>query len=134
TVEARTGAAPAPGGRLTDPQMDDRATVAGHRRVRLEGVARLARRGRQTLAPSTLEIADPLGLCVRRVAGPAGPQLLVLPRIEPVTATAAGAGTGAGSQPGLGGGARPSGSWRDDASDGIDLDGLRPYREGAPAS
>ncbi|NLT07181.1 MAG: DUF58 domain-containing protein [Solirubrobacterales bacterium] len=133
-IEARLGFLPAPGGRLTDPQSDAGAPLGGRRRVVLDAQATLPRRGPATLAPSVLEIADPLGLCVRRVRGRPGPELLVLPRIEPVAATAGGGGAGGGSQPGLGGGTRSSGSWRDDASDGIDLDGLRPYREGTPAS
>lgn len=133
-IEARLGALPAPGGRLTDPQSDATAPLAARHRVVLDAQATLERRGTTALAPAVLEISDPLGLYVRRVRGRPGPEILVLPRVEPVATTAEGGGAGAGSQPGVGGGARPAGSWRDDASDGIDLDGLRPYREGAPAS
>lgn len=132
-VDARLGLLPAPGGELTDPLLDGRSPVAGRRRVRHEGIAALPRRGRVTPAPSALTVRDPLGLSVRRVPGPAGAELLVLPRVEPVTVVADGGDTGAGGLA-LGPGARAAAGRHDEGSDGIDLDGLRPYREGTPAT
>jgi uncharacterized protein (DUF58 family) len=59
--------------------------------------------------------------------------VLVLPRVEPVTAPGGG-GAGAGAQAGHG--AQPSISGRrlDASAAELEIDGLRPYREGAPAS
>ena len=90
-------------------------------------------RGRHRLAPTRLEIRDPLGLHVRTTQSAEPGELLVLPRVEPVIA----AGTGAG-------GARASalaGLETGTASSQIDaraieleVDGLRAYRDGSPAS
>ena len=57
----------------------------------------------------------------------------MLPRVEPVTAPGSG-GAGAGAQAGLG--AQPSLSGRrlDASAAELEIDGLRAYREGAPAS
>jgi uncharacterized protein (DUF58 family) len=133
-VEARLGWLPAPGGELIDPLLAGGSAVAGRGRVGLDGLATLSRRGRVTLEPSRLRISDPLQICTLEKHAQDAPELLVLPRVDPVTLlTGAGAATGGGLA-GLGAGARSPGRWREDAHDGIDLDGLRPYREGAPAS
>lgn len=133
-VEARLGWLPAPGGELTDPLLATATAVAGRRRARLEATAALPRRGRVTLDPSRLTVCDPLHICTRQTLAADSSELLVLPRIDPVTVVADGGAGSAGGLSGLGTGARPAGQWHDDASDGVDLDGLRPYREGAPAS
>jgi uncharacterized protein (DUF58 family) len=133
-VEARLGWLPAPGGALRDPLLPAGAPLAGRRRARLDAPAALHRRGWAELAPSVLEVHDPLHLCVLRRAGPAGPSLLVLPRIAAVAAARGGGEDGSGPQRGLGRGAGQTRGWPDDDSDGLDFDGLRPYREGAPAS
>jgi uncharacterized protein (DUF58 family) len=133
-IEARLGWLPAPAGELTDPLLTTGARIAGRRRLSVEAVATLPRRGNVVLEPSVLTVSDPLRICARRTVGPESPPVLVLPRVGPVTAVADGGASGAGRRDGLGDGAGPAGSWRDDASDGLDLDGLRPYREGASAS
>ena len=133
-VEARLGWLPAPGGALTDPLVGAASPIGGRRRVQLEATTALSRRGRVTLEPSRLTVRDPLQVCTRHTFGDDRPELLVLPRIDPMTVVADGGAAPAGGLTGLGAGARPAGRWHDDASDGIDLDGLRPYREGAPAS
>jgi uncharacterized protein (DUF58 family) len=133
-VEARLGWLPAPGGELTDPLLGSGAALAGRRRVRIDAPATLERRGRVVLEPSRLTVRDPLGICTRRVLAAERSELLVLPRVDPVTAVAGGGSASGRALAGLGAGARPAGSWHDDASDGVDLDGLRPYREGTPAS
>jgi uncharacterized protein (DUF58 family) len=133
-VEARLGWLPAPGGELTDPLLASGSEIAGRGRARLDALAALPRRGRVPLEPSRLRVTDPLQICARETRGPDGSELLVLPRIDPVTTVAGGGAAEAGGLIGLGAGARSAGRWREDANDGIDLDGLRPYREGAPAS
>jgi uncharacterized protein (DUF58 family) len=70
-------------------------------------------------------IGDPLGLIERQVEAGAGQEVLVLPRIEPVVAMGGGAGPAALAAAG----ARPA-----EASAEIEMESLRPYREGASAS
>ncbi|MEA2480870.1 MAG: hypothetical protein QOJ07_2792, partial [Thermoleophilaceae bacterium] len=86
---------------------------------------RFARRGRRLLEPSRLVIRDPLGLA-RRELSSAPAELLVLPRIEPVRS--------AGERAGGGSGSLSDGSALATQGAELELDSLRPYREGAPAS
>ena len=130
-LEVRSGAAPLPGGALHEPLLGWPVPIGGRwsRRVRIN--VRFSRRGRRRLHPATLEIRDPLGLAAREVQGPDGGDLLVLPRIEPVQAVGGGAGGGTGLDPGdrgRGGLALPLSAAE------LEIDGLRPYRQGAPAS
>ena len=132
-VRAVGGYLPPPGGELTDSVLAEPVPI-GPRwgRVVKEEVT-LVGRGRHRLAPTRLEIRDPLGLHVRTTQSAEPGELLVLPRVEPVIA----AGTGAG-------GARASalaGLETGTASSQIDaraieleVDGLRAYRDGSPAS
>jgi uncharacterized protein (DUF58 family) len=83
------------------------------------------RRGKRALEPARLVIRDPFGLLEREVEAGAGQVVLVLPRIEPVLA----AGGGAGASPDARAAVRPA-----EASAEIEMESLRPYREGAPAS
>lgn len=98
--------------------------------VIVDETVRFPRRGRIALEPPRLVVRDPLGLRTREVTGSGGGHVLVLPRIEPVLAAtgragdSGGAGRGAGDGDGLGLG----------ATAGVDVDGLRPYRRGSPAS
>jgi uncharacterized protein (DUF58 family) len=101
------------------------------RRVRIN--VRFERRGRRHLDPGLLVIRDPLGLCVREVAGESGAEVLVLPRIEPVVAPGGG-GAGGGADPMSGAQAGVVGRRLDTTAAELEIDGLRPYREGAPAS
>jgi uncharacterized protein (DUF58 family) len=113
-----------PGARIDDPLLGLASAPLrrGQRRVRLD--VRFARRGRRRLGPSRVLIGDPLGLASRAVHGPPG-EVLVLPRIEPVLLTAgeSGASGAVGGVAGL-----------EIAAAEVELDGLRPYRAGAPAS
>ncbi|HEX2161971.1 MAG TPA: DUF58 domain-containing protein [Thermoleophilaceae bacterium] len=133
-VEAQLGWLPAPGGELADPLLKQETPLAGRRQAHIDALATLPQRGLVRLPPSELTVRDPLRLSSRRVASDEQAELLVLPRVEPVAAAADGGASGAGGLPGIGSGPRPGASLRDDAADGLDLDGLRPYREGAPAS
>ncbi len=92
--------------------------------VRIE--ARFGRRGRRVLAPPRLLVADPLGLATREVtarASAADDELLVLPRIEPIVAA-----------PGGGEATRVARRGRLAVGAEIELDGIRPLRDGTPAS
>jgi uncharacterized protein (DUF58 family) len=94
-------------------------------RVRIE--ARFGRRGRRVLALPQVLVGDPLGLATRAVSArpsAAGDELLVLPRIEPVVAAAGGGETTT----------RIARRGRLAAGAETELDGIRPLRDGTPAS
>ncbi len=79
------------------------------------------RRGLQELGPLTLTIRDPLGICSREIRSEAG-EVLVLPRVHPMSA---------GRLGGLDGDLRHRALAPRAANE---IDSLRPYRPGAPAS
>lgn len=124
-LRARAGVLGLLGARLDDALVGDRA-LPWQRQVTLRVDARFARRGRRDLPPPAIAFADPLGLARARVQG-AGPaeSLLVLPRIEPVVAAGR-----AGDGDGTGAGGRRSGYGAAE----VEIDGLRPAQEGAPAT
>lgn len=126
SLRVRAGALPLPTGVVDDPLLPAPAPLAaGRRRTDLQITARYARRGRKVLNAPRVVVRDPFGLAVREVAA-ATPddELLVLPRVLPVQATAA---------DGDEGGLAPR-TAREHIAAEIDLDGLRPHRDGAPAS
>jgi uncharacterized protein (DUF58 family) len=124
-VHARPGFTVLPGTLLADPLLDEPLALrpaAGVHRVRME--VRFARRGRRILPPPALELTDPLSLVRGHVAGSGEEDvLLVLPRIEPVIA---GGGTGEDG--------RLTRRRTTAGAAETELDGLRPHREGSPAS
>ena len=122
-LTARAGALPFPGGALEDPLLPEPAPVHSGRavaRVRIE--VRFARRGARALAAPRLALRDPLGVARREVGEEGEDRVLVLPRVHPVIAA------GEGSPLQTGGRAAPV------AGAEMELDGLRPYRDGAPAT
>lgn len=136
-VLIRRGPVP-PRGELEDPLLEEPLPV---RALVREPVTQASlsiafpRRGRRHLDPAVLVVRDSLGLHRREVRSGDGGELLVLPRIEPVLAPGGGDG---------GGGAGEAES--EELGDGVgisamearavefEIDGLRPYREGSPAS
>lgn len=132
-VEVRSGMAPPPGGELLEPLLGWPVPIAGRWSRRLRINVRFSRRGRRLLEPALLVVRDPLRLFSREVRGEGGEEVLVLPRVEPVTAPGGG-GAGAGKQAGLGSAPGLSGRRLDASLAELEIDGLRPYREGAPAS
>jgi uncharacterized protein (DUF58 family) len=132
-IEVRSGVLPPPGGELVEPLLGWPVPIAGRwsRRVRIN--VRFARRGRRELEPGRLVIRDPLRLFSREIVDEGGGEVLVLPRIEPVTAPGGG-GAGAGQRGGGGVDASIIGRRLDASLAELEIDGLRPYREGAPAS
>ena len=122
-ITARSGALPFPGGALVDSLLPQPAALRCGRsvaRVRID--VRFARRGPRVLAAPNLALRDPLGVAERTVGGGEDGRVLVLPRLHPVIAA------GEGSPLQSGGHAAPV------AGADVELDGLRPYRDGAPAS
>ena len=132
SLRIRSGPLVLPGARLLDPALEQPQAVGMRPPEMITARARFERRGRRRLDPAVLSIADPLGLAEAKVTSSGQAEVLVLPRIEPVLA--AGDGAGADEQ-------RPDGSERGLGGAGLDtgaiefeVDGLRPYREGTPAS
>jgi uncharacterized protein (DUF58 family) len=132
-IEVSSGMLPPPGGELIEPLLGWPVPIAGRwsRRVRIN--VRFSRRGRRVLEPGRLVIRDPLRLFSRELVDEGGEEVLVLPRIEPVTAPGGG-GAGAGEQGGRGIDPGVMGRRLDASLAELEIDGLRPYREGAPAS
>src|SRR5436305_10820066 len=92
--------------------------------AQLQSTVRFPRRGRTPLEPPSLVVRDGLDLArIVRTAG-ASSELLVLPRTEPVRWM--------GEEPNAGA-THPSGGVRSEEA-AVEVDGLRPYRPGTPAS
>lgn len=81
---------------------------------------RAARRGQHAIGPAVVRFGDPFGICRREVRSPAA-RLLVLPRVERIRREHLDRALGLGSARAL-------------LDDGPDVEGLRPYRPGAPAA
>jgi uncharacterized protein (DUF58 family) len=133
TIEVRRGWLGLPGAEVVDPFTGSRfelasamAAVRGDREASVRVVSHFARRGLHELAPPTLTVCDPLELARARSEGDGAKQtVLVLPRTEPVR----------WQHPGQGRRLQlPDGRAGSEAMAAVDLDGLRPYRPGTPAS
>lgn len=126
-LEVRAGQWALPTASVSDPLLAEGAALpAGARGGRVRIDARFARRGRRSLGLPSVIVADPLGLATRTVSARASArddEILVLPRIEALTSTAAG-----------GDAARAARSGRPLAGAEVELDGIRPMRDGTPAS
>lgn len=125
TITARSGRTGLPGGELRDALLPEPFPLVPGRRgaaVRIE--VRFGRRGPRDLPPATLVLRDPLGIASRELRAGRHERVLVLPRIEPVRGV-----PGAGGEPG---GIADLRSLTQSSE--TELDGLRPLREGTPAS
>jgi uncharacterized protein (DUF58 family) len=114
-----------PGGEVLDPLTGDPVSLPSSRRSAVRVLARFERRGVRRLAPPVLRLRDPLCLfeCSRSTAR--RPQdVLVLPRTEPVKWLGRG-GEAAGAT---------AARERAELLAAVEVDGLRPYRPGTPAS
>jgi uncharacterized protein (DUF58 family) len=100
--------------------------ISRPRRAEIRVQSRFERRGRQRIEPPRLRVRDPLGLAdvVRRGRGPVQ-ELLVLPRTEPVAWRLDPRGRRL---------VGPDAGTADEPLAAVDVDGLRPYRVGTPAS
>ena len=124
TLHATSGITPFPGGTIEEPLLSGSASpLLSGRSADIRIQARFARRGRRRLVPPVLVIRDPLGLSERRVSGSETVDLLVLPRTSPVDVVADGTPRSAGHARAMVAGSAE-----------VELDGLRSYRPGAPAS
>jgi uncharacterized protein (DUF58 family) len=136
-ILVKPGLIPPPGGDVIEPLLKQPLRLArmssdreGNRRVRVE--VRFGRRGRRAIETARLVVHDPLGLASREVeAKGLQTEVLVLPKIEPVLPVEGGGAPG--SQQRGREGADEGGGGRAPAPE-MELDVLRPYREGAPAT
>jgi uncharacterized protein (DUF58 family) len=132
-IEVRRGRLGLPGGEVLDslagaPVSLSRplSLVAGGSRAEVRIVARMHRRGMHRMEPPSLVVHDTLELARIVRAGSGPPQeLLILPRTEPVRWPGGGRGERleSGGSPAVG-----------EPMAAVDVDGLRPYRPGTPAS
>jgi uncharacterized protein (DUF58 family) len=133
TIEVRSGPLGLPGGEVLDDFVGSTLRLnAGPSARRADGratvrvVARFPRRGQLSFRQPVLWLRDPLGLApVRRLGEGRAEQLLVLPRTEPVSWAAEESGDRPDS---------PALALAAEAFAATEVDGLRPYRPGAPAS
>lgn len=122
---------PPPGGELSDPLLDRSVPVGPRWPRRLERDVWLDGPGRRRLDPARLLVRDPLGLWQRELASERTEDLVVLPRIDKVRW--AGPGTEPRGQSAGSGSASEATSRRGGLAQ-FEVDGLRPYRDGSPAS
>lgn len=126
-IDVTAGAIGLPPAKVVDPLLG--APVAlrtGARRGRVRIEARFGRRGRRVLRVPRVLVGDPLGLATREIGARASAgddEILVLPRIEPVIAAA-----GGGEATRIARRGRPA------AGAETELGGIRPLRDGTPAS
>jgi uncharacterized protein (DUF58 family) len=130
-IRLRRTLLPPPGGELTDPLLERSVPIGPRWSRRLDRAVWLQNPGRVRLDPTRLVVRDPLGLWQRRLHSERALDLVVLPRIDPVRRVGSGAeprGRSAGS-----GHASDATSRRGGLAQ-FEVDGLRPYRDGSPAS
>lgn len=128
----RGGGVTLPAGSVTHPLARGPAPLTRRVDSTTELEIAFPRRGWQRIEPATLVISDPLGLAVARVRATGPPRVLVLPRIEdlaPVSRTMDGADSATG-----GGTYAAHGDGLGKRALDFEVDGLRAYRPGAPAS
>src|SRR4051812_28813771 len=123
-IQGASGRLPLPPGWIDEPLLPEPVRFrAGRRSTRVRVEVTFGRRGRRRLAPPALVLRDPFGLAQRVVTGETGDEVLVLPRVYPVRATAGGGdATPAHARAAL------------IAAAETELDGLREHRVGSPAS
>ncbi len=125
TLKLRTGLLRPPAGEVYEPLAGRVIRLPRGRRSTIRVLARFDRRGRRQLQPPSLVVRDPLELAQYVRAGVGPPQdVLVLPRTEAVK-WARNGGEAAST---------PTSRARTDLLAAVEVDGLRPYRPGTPAS
>ncbi len=122
TVRVARRGWPFPGATLVLGPHDEPLALPPRQRVAATTTSiAMHRRGRHTLGPARLVVRDPLGICSREITSD-GCEILVLPRVHPMSAAASGGLDGeVGARA-----AMPRGA--------DEIDGLRPYQRGAPAA
>src|SRR4051794_17687771 len=123
-IHAAAGRLPLPPGWIDEPLLPEPVRLpAGRRHARVRIEVTFGRRGRRKLPPPALVLRDPFGLAQRVIAGPETDEVLVRPKLYPVNLVAGG------------GDATPAHARASLlAAAETEIDGLRPWREGSPAS
>jgi len=127
-----TDGLPLPGGLVTHPLASSPARLGARSTARVTLEVPSPRRGWWRIEPVTLRVTDPLRLTAAGVVTPDSHRVLVLPRVEPVVQAGDalhGADHGNVEGPGA-----PQGAGRGKRSLEFEMDGLRSYRHGSPAS
>jgi uncharacterized protein (DUF58 family) len=119
---------PPPGGELTDPLLERPVPVGPLWGRRLRRDPPLRGPGRYRLGSPRLLVRDPFGLATRELRSAPVGDLVVLPRLEPIELLAT-----AGGALGEGAGVARGGRGVSQVAE-VDVEGLRPYRPGSPAS
>jgi uncharacterized protein (DUF58 family) len=122
---------PPPGGELIDPLLDRSVTIGPRWQRSLTRDVWLEHPGRLRLTPARLVVRDPLGLWQRDLDSAESGELVILPRVDPVRWE--GPGSEANGQS-AGSGSASDATSRRGALAQFEVDGLRPYRDGSPAS
>ena len=123
---------PVPAGVVTHPLAASPVSISRTRSADVRIPVRLPRRGWHRVEPATLRIEDPLRLAAADVRAPDAGRVLVLPRIEPVVVVPD-ALDGAEARTRMGTGT-PRGDGVGRRTVPSEMDGLRSYRPGSPAS
>jgi uncharacterized protein (DUF58 family) len=124
-LELRGGYFGLPGGGVTDPLLAEPLRLPGGREATIRMLARFERRGRRRLPPPVLLVRDPLELAECACLSESPTQdVLVLPRTESVR------WSGRGGHVASSRAARA----RAELLAAVEVDGLRAYRPGTPAS
>src|SRR4051794_12087265 len=123
-LAVKAGRLPLPPGWIEEPLLPEPLRLpAGRRQARVRIEVTFGRRGRRQLPAPSLILRDPFGLAQRVISGPHTDEVLVLPRVFTVNLTAGG------------GDATPAHARASLlAAAETEIDGLRPWREGSPAS
>jgi uncharacterized protein (DUF58 family) len=123
-IQVDAGRLPLPPGWIDEPLLPQPVRFrAGRRSARVRVEVTFGRRGRRRLEPPALVLRDPFGLAEQVVSSGVVDEVLVLPRVLPVRATAGGGdATPAHARAAL------------IAAAETELDGLREHRPGSPAS
>jgi uncharacterized protein (DUF58 family) len=123
---------PLPGSRIEHP-LAERPLETGPRPSGAHTIGlRMERRGRHLLEPPALVVTDPFGLQRRRIQAGEEIPVLVLPRVEPLTAPS---GAGSGADRLLGSASHGSGgAGLDPRGVEFEVEGIRPFQDGTPAS
>ncbi|HWF49903.1 MAG TPA: DUF58 domain-containing protein [Solirubrobacteraceae bacterium] len=130
-LEVRCGRTPALSGAVLEPLAAEPIPLGARRGTSTRVIsASFPRRGLRRFEPPALIIRDPFDLS-RRVCPGSGAvhELLVLPRTEPIRVAGAGAATATAAPSLLHSARAPRAALAE-----VEIDGLRPYREGTSAS
>src|SRR5829696_3009622 len=122
---------PPPGGELREPLLERPLPVGPRWRRELVRDVWLEGPGRRRIGAARLIVGDPLGLWRRELSTEDGDDLVVLPRVEPVHWSEGGTEAGGRSE---GSGSASDANARRGGLAQFEVDGLRPYRDGSPAS